>query len=297
VSVRIEYLGASTFRQIRLSAQAIQANIDVALSTRAADSTLQSVYNALAQVEQQVSTGDWRLKIRNDEKLANLDIALSTRLDVALSTRAADSTLQSLYNALAQVEQQVATGDWRLKIRNDEKLANLDIPLSTIAGALASKATDSFRVTIVGASIMAPVDIQGDAIGLAKDSTLQSRLPRVLYDSAGNELSPYIKNLDVPLSSIRSRLPWISSYNVISLDLTVARTDAQIASCIQGMAILDPGGAPWSFKLFSTSAPALNVPTDFDRGSIIYGLNCANLYVTNSAAASGTAPAKILVWS
>jgi len=78
VSVRIEYLGASTFRQIRLSAQAIQANIDVALSTRAADSTVQSVYNALAQVEAQVATGDWRLKIRNDEKLANLDVALST---------------------------------------------------------------------------------------------------------------------------------------------------------------------------------------------------------------------------
>jgi hypothetical protein len=56
----------------------------------------------------------------------------------------------------------------------------------SIAGALASKATDKLRVSVV--------------------DTLP-RSPFTLYDSAGTELSSYIKNLDTALSSIKALLP------------------------------------------------------------------------------------------
>ena len=68
------------------------------------------------------------------------------------------------------------------------KLQNLDTALSSrasestlsaVAGALASKATDKLRVSVV------------DAL---------PRSPFTLYDSAGAELSGYVKNLDVALS-------------------------------------------------------------------------------------------------
>ena len=55
-----------------------------------------------------------------------------------------------------------------------------------LAGALASKATDKLRVTVV------------DAL---------PRSPFYLTDSSGNELSSYIKNLDTALSSIKALLP------------------------------------------------------------------------------------------
>jgi len=42
--------------------------------------------------------------------------------------------------------------------------------------------------------------ILNDYVGVARDSTLKSILPRVLTDSRGNELSSYIKNIDLSLS-------------------------------------------------------------------------------------------------
>jgi len=65
-----------------------------------------------ARVQEEVEVGDWRLKIRNDEKLANLD--------VLLSTRASESSL-------TRVQEQVVTEDFRLKIRNDEYLSKLGL--------------------------------------------------------------------------------------------------------------------------------------------------------------------------
>jgi len=44
------------------------------------------------------------------------------------------------------------------------------------------------------------VAILDDFVGLAKDSTLNSILPRRLVDSQGNDLSSYIKNIDLALS-------------------------------------------------------------------------------------------------
>jgi len=58
--------------------------------------------------------------------------------------------------------------------------------LNSLSGALSSKSTDKFRVSVV------------DAL---------PRSPFYLTDSAGNELSSYVKNLDTALSSIKNLLP------------------------------------------------------------------------------------------
>jgi hypothetical protein len=112
----------------------------------------------------------------------------------ALSSVASDSirvivvtTLpESPFNITKVAGTSLTGRDWS---QDFAKLQNLDAALSSrasestlssIAGALASRATDKLRVSVV-------------------DSLPRS--PFTLYDSAGNELSSYVKNFDTALSS------------------------------------------------------------------------------------------------
>jgi len=115
------------------------------------------------------------------------DFAKLQNLDTALSSRASEATLQSVLSKL----------DTNLSTRASEttlsaiksKTDNLDVllssraseaTLSAIKNALASVGTDKMRVSVV-------------------DALPQS--PFTLYDSTGAELSSYVKNLDVALST------------------------------------------------------------------------------------------------
>jgi len=112
----------------------------------------------------------------------------------ALASKATDKLRVSVIDALplspfnlTQIGGTSLTGrDWS---QDFAKLQNLDTALSSrasestlssIAGALASRATDKLRVSVI-------------------DSLPRS--PFTLYDSAGNELSSYVKNFDTALSS------------------------------------------------------------------------------------------------
>jgi hypothetical protein len=159
-------------------------NLDVALSTRASESTLSSFSakfpsaTALSDNLSNPSTtivgsamlgwdgSYWRrVAVDASSRLRTVveSVANPPNLDVALSTRASESTL------------------------------------SAIAGALASRATDKLRVSVV------------DAL---------PRSPFTLYDSAGNELSGYVKNLDVPLSSLKASVDSVNIAKVAGTALT-----------------------------------------------------------------------------
>jgi len=123
---------------------------------------------------------------RSRVALESLAGALASKSTDKLRVSVVDALPLSQFN-LTQVGGTPLTGrDWS---GDFAKLQNLDVllssrasesTLSSIAGALASRATDKLRVSVV------------DAL---------PRSPFTLYDSAGSELSGYVKNLDVPLSS------------------------------------------------------------------------------------------------
>ena len=91
---------------------------------------------------------------------------------------------------------------------------------------------------------------------------------------------------------VESGMYW---YDKITIDLTVSRTDALIASGVDGLIILDEGGAQWELKFYKTTNPSLIVPSEVGVGSV-FKVKRADVYVTNAAASAGTPPAVILVW-
>jgi len=97
--------------------------------------------------------------------------------------------------------------------------------LTSLTNALASVDADKFRVTVVDTLPLSPFNItqvSGTSLtardwsqDFAKlqnidtalstiDNDIKGRRPRVIYDSSGNELSSYIKNMDTAISSFTS---------------------------------------------------------------------------------------------
>jgi len=92
------------------------------------------------------------------------------------------------------------------------KLDNMDTNLSAVVGALASKATDKLRVTVV--------------------DTLP-RSPFTLFDSSGNELSGFIKNLDTALSVLYSLIRFgraTSPFWVVGSEVTAPASGTALVS-------------------------------------------------------------------
>jgi|GEM_PF-6774794 len=114
------------------------------------------------------------------------------------------------------------------------------------------------------------------------------------------EIGRKTDNLDVPLSTraseatlstIASLLPGLTAidYNIISLDLSIARTDVLVASNVIFLMILDSttSTAQYTLKLFSTTNKAITQDIA-PPGTVIERLRRANVYVSNPAQASGT---------
>lgn len=82
---------------------------------------------------------------------------------------------------------------------------------------------------------------------------------------------------------------------VVEIDLTVARTGEALGVGGSSIAIIDPGGADWSFQL----EPIANHPdvfrsSYFPAGTVLE-FDFTDIRVTNAAAAAGTAPAILVV--
>ena len=147
-----------------------------------------------------------RIKSFRRPKVITYEIAPETLKKIiqdAIQKAAPNITLSQ---NLASISGTSLTGrDWSQDLA---KLQNLDTALSSrasestlsaIAGALASKATDKLRVSVV------------DAL---------PRSPFTPYDSAGNELSGYIKNLDTALSAVKASIDNINIAKVSGTALT-----------------------------------------------------------------------------
>jgi hypothetical protein len=86
----------------------------------------------------------------------------------------------------------------------------------------------------------------------------------------------------------------VNDYDLLSIDLSTARTDALIASYVVSMCIADASaGATYSIKLFSTNKPALD-QSILGKGACIEKLNRANVYITNTAQSGYFL--KLLIW-
>jgi len=195
ISILVQPVGIENLKRLRQVAESLAG----ALASKATDKLRVSVVDTLPR-------SPFYLTDSSGNELSGY----VKNLDAALSSRASEATLSALKNALAsvgtdklratvvdalplspfnltQIGGTSLTGrDWS---QDFAKLQNLDAALSSrasestlsaIAGALASRATDKLRVSVV-------------------DSLPRS--PFTLYDSAGNELSSYVKNLDTALSS------------------------------------------------------------------------------------------------
>lgn len=125
------------------------------------------------------------------------------------------------------------------------------------------KLRDKVRRAIDEASVLQPINNIDVPL-----SDLKNRLPRFIVDSAGNELSNYIKNLDIALSALRdaltARLPPFSTGG--TGQVTVGTTATQITS-------------------FST--PTKHVLLKADMG------NSGNIYVGFSSSVSSTTGFKL----
>jgi hypothetical protein len=74
-----------------------------------------------------------------------------------------------------------------------------------------------------------------------------------------------------------------SDYNLLTIDLGVARTDVLIASNVIYLKVISAtSGATYSIKLFDTTRPALD-QSIIPVGSEITGIRRANVYLTNTA--------------
>ncbi|MEM1523122.1 MAG: hypothetical protein QXU69_08850, partial [Thermofilaceae archaeon] len=124
-------------------------NLDVALSTRASESTLAAVRDRLPS--SLTSAGNFKAAVVEDGVGLAKESTLSSilgRLDVALSTRASESTLSSIK---AQTDKLTFDTSNRLYVVDDQLLAMLT-NLITAAGNL--------RVSLQETTIKQPVDVQ-----------------------------------------------------------------------------------------------------------------------------------------
>ncbi len=195
---------------------------------------------------------------RTDANLANVEVSIDKGDWVTLASSPAFETNRVFTNLRIRWSSSedgktvafVMTGEARLRI----------IPPFTTYTTIVGSSIN-VPVRIATSDIMVPIDIQGDMLGLARDTTVQTLIA--------------------------------NDYNLLSLDLGTARTDALIESNVISFCIADAtSGATYSIKLFSTAKPAID-QSIAKPGFCLERLNKANLYLTNTAQTGYTL--KILV--
>jgi hypothetical protein len=171
------------------------------------------------------------------------------------------------------------------------KLDLIDVPLSTrasestlsaIAGALATRATDKLRVSVVDVLPESPFNLTkvGGTTLTGRDWSLDfARLQNldVLLSTRASEST---------LSTVASLVAGFlaSDYDIISLDLSTARTDALVASNVIFLKILESttDTAQYTLKLFDTTKKGITQDMA-PPGTTIEKLRRANVYISNPA--------------
>jgi hypothetical protein len=170
------------------------------------------------------------------------------------------------------------------------KLQNLDVQLSSIKALLPSSLTSSGNFKIA---------IAEDAVGVAKDATLSAiknalasvgadkvrvtvvdvlpRSPFYLTDSAGAELSGYVKNIDIALSAVRDLLRPITKASLFNASVT-ANTNIFSSS-------LTPTYSPSTFRIYATfsASGVLSVVRTVGSATVTEQLNSGNALNANCA--------------
>ncbi|MCC5990207.1 MAG: hypothetical protein LM558_01680 [Thermosphaera sp.] len=244
LTVLVRGLGVENLKRARQALESLAG----ALTSRATDSLRVSVVSALPESPFNLSRVAGTSLTARDW---SLDFARLQNIDVALSSRASESTL------------------------------------SAIAGALATRATDKLRVSVVDVLPESPFNLAkvgGVALTGRDWSSDFARL----------------QNLDVPLSSrasestlgtVASLVTGLSAldYDIISLDLSTARTDELIASNVVFLKILEstPSTAQYTLKLFSTTKKTITQDIA-PPGTAFERLRRASVYVSNPAQSTGT---------
>jgi len=84
-----------------------------------------------------------------------------------------------------------------------------------------------------------------------------------------------------------------NDYSIVTLDLTVERTDVALGVSGTSLTIIRKGGAPWSFKFNSATKDA--ILSDWINDGTTFEIEFTDIYVTNSAAAAGTPPVVLFI--
>jgi hypothetical protein len=202
----------------------------------AKDSTLSKIVNALASV----GTDKMRVSVVDALPRSPFYLTDSSGNELSSYIKNLDTALSSIKSLLPS--SLTSSGNFKIAVAEDAVGLAKDSTVSALKNALASVGTDKFRVSVVDtlprspfyltdssgnelssyvknldtalSSVKGSIDsIKGALASVGTDKlrvTVVDALPRspfTLYDSAGNELSSYVKNLDTALSSIKALLP------------------------------------------------------------------------------------------
>jgi len=159
--------------------------------------------------------------------------------------------------------------------------------LDLLTGALSSRATDSLRVSVVTALPESPFNlarVAGTALTGRDWSSDFARLQNL-------DVALSTRASEATLSNMTSLVTGLSAldYDIISLDLSTARTDALVASNVVFLRILDSttGTAQYTLKLFATTKKTITQDIA-PPGTAIERLRRASVYVSNPAQPAGT---------
>jgi len=210
-TTRLSLVGSQLLQKIRQSVSAFYGFEAQHLPN------LSLIYGKIAPIRLD-SYGDVGIVVYDDRIGLAKDATLSAFYGFtaqSLPSLAKDATLSALYGLESQHLPRLQNLDTTLSSRASEST------LSLIYGKITPLRFDAYGNLMVavyggaGGGAGGEVTIIGDTVGLARDATLQtldsdlkSKLPRYLVDSAGNELSSYIKNIDTALSTLARLIRW-----------------------------------------------------------------------------------------
>jgi hypothetical protein len=161
-----------------------------------------------------------------------------------------------------------------------------DTTLAAVQAQLAKLSFDPNSNLYVNASSVAnPPNFDVALSTRASEATLQSirdRLPSSLTNSGNLKIGMMEDAIGLSRDS-SVRVNYANDYDLLSIDLSTARTDALIATNVITLAIVSyTSGATFSIKMFNTSKPALN-QSILTPGTVLERLEQASIYLTNTA--------------
>jgi len=156
------------------------SNLDVALSTRASESSLTSF------ASQAYDSVNDRYKI-NAEAVAN-----PSNLDTALSTRASESTLSTVDSKLGELRESLASVGTDRLLTTPDNPSNLDIALSTRASESTLSALNAKVQSQSADLFVKDISVGTDAVQIDTDSAYRDEV--IILADSGNTDTVYVGN-------------------------------------------------------------------------------------------------------